>query len=42
VPLLTKPFRNMGIAAEVLEFIQYFCTGQSRNDGLVISCNPYP
>lgn len=42
----TLPPRNMAIAAKVLLFIQHFCmtfcTGQTRNDGLVISCNPYP
>jgi hypothetical protein len=51
VRLLTLPPRNMGIAAEVLEFMQdfcsgllhqTFCTGQTRKYGLVISCNPYP
>jgi hypothetical protein len=40
--LLTFALRNMGIAAKVLLFIQYFCTGHARNDGLVICCNPYP
>jgi len=34
--------RNMGIAAKVLLFIQPFCTDQTRNDWLVICCNPYP
>ena len=42
--------RNMAIAAKVLLFIQdfctifctTFCTDQTRNDGLVICCNPYP
>jgi IMP dehydrogenase len=52
VPLLTMLARNMGIAAKVLLLIQFLqnhllapsqpCTGQSRNDGLVIGCNPYP
>lgn len=23
-------------------FCMTFCTGQTRNDGLVICCNPYP
>jgi hypothetical protein len=44
----------MAYAAKVLLFIQdfcttccitfctTFCTDQTRNDGLVICCNPYP
>jgi len=39
---LTPAARNMGIGAKVLVFIQHFCTGHARNDGLVICCNPYP
>ena len=38
--------RNMAIAAKVLLFIGIlhnpFCTDQTRNDWLVICCNPYP